>query len=157
MIKPILTTLCLTLAAGPALALSCQRPDAAQSFQKAAASSDSYVILNGQFQFKTAPEQPDGKVVKQTMTPSRFEGLLLTGQGFSDEVVADVAVELSCLGQWCGQIKPDIDYLAFVVQTEDTLTFKIDPCYWSAFESPSQEMLATVETCAKGGACAPTN
>lgn len=155
MIKPILTTLCVTLAAGPALALSCARPDAARSFQNAAASTERYVILSGKFSFETLPEKLDGETLKQTQAQARFEGLLLTGDGFTEKVSADVTVELTCLGQWCAQVKPDADYLAFVQQSETALTWQIDPCNWAAFEAPTQEMIDTVTTCASGGTCTP--
>lgn len=158
MTKPILKTLCstlvLTLTAGPVLALSCARPDAAQSFQNAASSTESYVILSGTFSFEAPPETPDGVNIKEASAEARFEGLLLTGNGFTDEVAANVTVNLTCLGEWCGGVKPDTPYLAFVEQSENTLTWQIDPCNWSAFETPTQEMIDTITTCAGGGDCA---
>ena len=117
MIKSLLTaSLAIMLSVNTALALSCIRPDPARSFTKAAESEDRYVVLLGTFALPDDFTQPDGRTIKQSSAVSRFSGRLMTGEGFNEEVSADLTIELSCSGDWCGDIKPDTTYLAYVLQ-----------------------------------------
>lgn len=145
----------LSVAAGPAFSLSCVRPDPAAAFNYAAEAEDSFVILRGKFAFDGAllPD-PAGQPYEKTIE-AIFEGTLLTGNGFTDEVAAPVSLVLTCAGPWCGRISPNTEYMAFVLQTEERLLLDVGPCYQFTFANPSDDMVAKVEQCAAGGDCQP--
>ena len=150
--RKILTAAVLTaLSVNQAAALSCLKPDVAEAFQTAAASELSYVVLKGKFAFTAPPktDEPQTRTIEAT-----FDGRLLTGSGFTQQVSAPVEVNLRCEASWCADLQPETDYIAFVEnQNNEKLIFDVGPCYGFAFQEPSQEDTKRVENCAQGGAC----
>jgi len=144
----LLTSISLFLT-GPALALSCVKPDVAEAFARASESEKNYVVLLGQFAF-TPPQKTDGESIT---LDSQFEGKLLTNTGFSEDIVVPSGIALNCSGPWCPEISPATDYIAFVEQSDAKLTFVVGPCYGFAFEEPTDDTIARLEQCAAGGNC----
>lgn len=144
----------LSLAAGPATALSCIRPDPVAAFNTVAEAEQTFVILHGQFDFptKNIPDPFNGPP-KDVRVPSTFKGKLLTGDGFTDDVEVPVTINLDCAGPWCARMTPGTDYLAYVLQSDGALIFNVDPCYSFAFPNPDEDAIAAVEQCAAGGDC----
>lgn len=156
MIKPIaFAALAFAIAAGPASALSCQRPHAVAAFNAVSEAKESFVVLHGEFDFssKKLPDVSGPPVDVEIATI--FNGKLLTGGGFTDEIKVPVTVSLSCAGPWCARLSPNTDYLAYVLQTKDELIFSVDPCYAFAFANPEPKTIAQIEQCAAGGECTP--
>lgn len=150
--KKILTAAVLTaISTQHAVALSCLKPDVAEAYQTAAASDLSYVVLKGTFAFTPPPktDAPESKTVEAT-----FDGRLLTGAGFTQQVSAQVEINLLCEASWCADLQPDTDYIAFVENRDnEKLIFDVGPCYGFAFQEPAQDDVKRVENCAQGGAC----
>ena len=152
--KILLPALALCVAASQAAALSCVAPDAVRSFQTAANSDKTFVILNGTFEFAARPEvTTDNPRAENYLT--KFKGLLLTNNGFTDEVEVPITVNTSCAANWCGSMTPGTPYLAFVEQDETRLTLNVGPCLDMALQDPSVEMLDSIVSCAKGQDCTP--
>jgi hypothetical protein len=141
-----------------AAALSCLAPDMARDFQRIAASEKSYVVLNGTFSFASRPARGDDPRPEMQSFASKFNGKLLTGNGFTDEI-ADVLITINsnCTASWCGEITPDATYIAFVEQDGKKLTLQAEACPAYAFHEPTEEMVKQIENCAAGKSCDAVN
>ncbi len=148
----ILAATLFAVTTSQASALSCIKPDVATAFEDASASDLSYVILKGTFDFEASPDttQPEARTVD-----SQFTGRLLTSAGFTQTVSAPIEVDMTCAGEWCAQIEPATEYIAFVERRDDSLVFEVGPCYAFAFQTPELEAVKRLENCAQGGACVP--
>ncbi|MDA8746835.1 hypothetical protein N9M66_01345 [Litoreibacter sp.] len=147
----ILAATLVAVSASQASALSCIRPDVANAYQQASASDLTYVVLNGQFAFDPVPksELPEPATAEAT-----FSGRLLTSAGFTQQVAVNVTINMNCAGNWCAEVQPGLDYIAFVEQHPTRLIFEVSPCYDLAFKEPAIEDVKRLENCAQGGACA---
>lgn len=146
----ILAATLVAVTASQASALSCMPPDVANAFKEASDSVLTYVVLKGKFAF--TPE-PKSETPEPVTVDSVFSGRLLTGAGFTQQVSANVEIDMTCLGDWCADVQPDTDYIAFVEQYETRLVFAVSPCYGLAFKEPAIEDVKRLENCAQGGAC----
>lgn len=146
------------LVAGQAAALSCIRPDLARSFNEAAASDKTYVVLFGTFDFnlRDLPQvdwdrqqdvQPDNPI------RARFTGDSLSRKGFVPSSIRRVTINAQCFGPWCSSIATDTPYLAFVEKNGNAYTLAVSPCGGRAFGNPGQAQLDLVTTCFQGGPC----
>lgn len=156
MIKHLtLAATALAIVAGPASALSCLRTHPVAAFNAVAEAKESFVVLHGEFDFDVSkvPDVNAPPVVTKVQT--RFKGKLLTGAGFTDDVDVPITMNLDCSGPWCARVSPNVDYLAYVRQTEDELIFNVDPCYAFAFSNPEDKFIKAIEQCAAGGDCTP--
>ena len=143
------------LFANEAVALSCLRPDVVNAFHEASDSDKRYVVLKGQFAFAPVEEkQPPA----EASVDADFSGRLLTASGFTQQVTAPVTINLTCAGQWCAKLEPNLDMIAFVEETaNEGLEFNVGPCYPFTFIDPSLEDVKRLENCAQGGACKPVS
>lgn len=150
------TAIVLSLTANQASALSCLAPDVARGFNQIASSEKTYVVLNGSFSFAARPDRTGEQRPQTQSFGSKFTGKLLTGNGFTDEI-EDVLININsnCAGQWCGEIRPDTNYIAFVEQDGQTLTLQAEACPTFAFYEPTPDMVKQVESCAAGKGCTP--
>lgn len=144
----------LTLTLGQAHGLSCARSDVAAAYKFVETADDSFVILRGRFSFDAALlPGPTAPPVDMTIA-AKFDGKLLTGKGFTDDVTSvPTSILLRCVGPWCARMSPGVDYLVFAKQTPDELVLTADPCYQFVFANPTDEMVSRVESCASGGDC----
>lgn len=154
----IKSAVALSLTVSQAAALSCARPDIARDFQRIATSDKTYVVLNGTFSFATRPPREDKQGPQTQSYAAIFNGKLLTGNGFTDDV-AEVLVTINsnCSASWCGDITPDARYIAFVEQDGQKLTLQAEACPTYAFFEPTPETVEQIEACAAGGDCRPKN
>ena len=88
----------LLLAASPALALKCLAPDPARDFRAAEADSATW---SGVYGWLEVLSHPEGAGTGQ----ARLTGRSLTTEGFSQPFDRDIALQVSCLGPWCGQVE----------------------------------------------------
>ncbi|MBM1279869.1 hypothetical protein JQU41_14205 [Ponticoccus sp. SC6-36] len=148
------------LTAGPALSLSCMRPDPVRAFGQAAASEDRYVVLYGSFAFDgSAMPSFDDRSDTETIdpVPATFSGMALNTDGFTIPYTTDLWLQPTCAGIWCGGMQPADDVLAFVRDRGDgTYELELGPCPAWAFFDPSAQVLDRMAACLAGTAeCDP--
>ena len=156
--KTFLTSMALVLAAGPALALSCLRPDVARTYSQASEAEQAYVVVRGELRFDEArlPENGGTNQDRRVVTiPARLEGKSLSRAGFTTPFARDITLEVSCLGPWCGGAQSGVEYLAFLEKHGRNLVMVAEPCGSWAFPEPSAEQVKQVETCMGGLECVP--
>ena len=129
----VLAVLLVFLAAQPALALSCLRPDAVRLYKFAEESDALYQIVLGRISAAgpinrpEAPEMgetpfPEGETAVATTTV-RVTGVALGRRLFDTEFDREVTLELGCLGPWCSD-PPAMDkdlILAIRVEGEERI------------------------------------
>ncbi|MEO3413463.1 hypothetical protein AAFO92_02275 [Roseovarius sp. CAU 1744] len=156
--KRILLSFALSVAAGPALSLSCMPVDVASSYQEADASGKSYVIVHGKLEFDEG-KLPKVDIARQDQTPpetdipARLSGKSLTKSGFSAAFDQPITLRVSCLGPWCGGAATDTDYLSFLERTETGFVLQVTPCGGFDFSEPTRAMVDTVTRCHQGKSC----
>jgi len=154
----IVLILALFFASGPALALSCMRPDVARSYQNAAQAEDIYVVVRGRLTFDEGklPKSDGTAQGPETVTiPARFDGKALSKVGFETAFARDITLEVVCFGPWCGGAKSGVPYLAFLEKRGEDYVMVADPCGSWAFSEPSEEQVNQVESCMAGSGCEP--
>ncbi len=148
----------LMLCAGPALALSCLRPDVASSFIRANEAEETYVVVHGRLSFddRLIPEYDMTRHDRpETRIPARLTGFGLSRTGFDLEFDRDVTLLLQCFGPWCGGAVSDAEYLIFMERTEVGYIVPADPCGSMVFSDPTPAQLDRVARCMAGKACEP--
>lgn len=152
----------LTALASPAQALSCLRPDVARTFQQAAASPHSYIVVRGTLSFDAGqlPETRDvngmpGKKAQTTELPARINGRFLSQQGFVETFDRQIILRAICLGPWCAEPSSGVEYLAFLRNTPKGYMLEMNPCGGMAFAKPTNAILNQAVSCIRGQACTP--
>lgn len=150
----IVASLIALVAAGPAQALSCMRPDAARAFQEYAAADETYSVLMGTFDFTAPPPQEfSNDAVGQSVT-ARFTGQGLAADGFGRVAPMDVTLETLCFGPWCGGFpRSGENVLAFVEHTPDGYVARLGPCGGTLFDVQTASVVAS---CMRGNTCDAT-
>lgn len=154
--KRVLTGLVFALAAGPAAALSCLRPDVARTYQKASEAEQAYVVVTGALRFDEArlPRDDGTNRDRRVVTiPARLEGTSLSRSGFTTPFTRNITLEVNCFGPWCGGAQSGVEYLVFLEKHGRTLVMVADPCGSWSFPEPSAEQVKQVETCVGGLEC----
>jgi len=147
-------TLAATLWAGQASALSCVRPDVAQSFQHVAASSDVYVVLLGEFSFNAPLSQGATLNRVDVQLPARFTGQYLGPERFVNGQDLNVTLNFTCAASWCGSMASGEDgTLAFARQTSQGYVLDVGPCGGRVFANATPHQVQRVEACVRGESC----
>ena len=135
MIRHAILALAMILCAGPAMALSCMRPDAVRMFEYARDSEDIFYVIKGRidpvsdYDVPTVDSDAQPKMNDAVAnTPVRIKGVGLGRKGFSVPVDVAATVQLSCLSVWCSGPPPDGELLMIVKKETNALTFQIGPC-----------------------------
>ena len=156
--KSLLFAASLAVVAGQAQALSCLRPDPIQTFMQLAAAEERYFVLYGELTFDESL-LPEGVSMDQTREPDpipgQFVGKGLTRDGFANDYVSAVNLQVTCAGPWCGSAQSGIDAIYFVPMSEPPATLIAGPCGGMIFPEPSQATLDMLTTCMQGGPCLP--
>jgi len=150
--------LLLMFLAGQAQALSCVRPDIANTFLRADAAEDEYMVLKGRFDFDPN-DFPSSSGQKEYLTVSIeawFDGHLLTRLGFTNSISSRVVLNVSCLGHWCTGISTDTDYIAFARQTSEGFNVDLEVCGDTVFAA-HPEIERKLVRCLRGQNCEPAN
>lgn len=144
------------LSAGPALALSCMRPDPVRSFAEAQASPDRYIVLYGRFDFDpSAMPSLDQPRQEDTVdpVPATFTGMALGPDGFTIPYNTGLWLQPTCAGIWCGRMEPSDHVLAFVRDRGDgSFVLELGPCDTWVHYTPSTEVLDRMRDCLTGEA-----
>ncbi|MGR3540123.1 MAG: hypothetical protein ACU0BS_01655 [Hasllibacter sp.] len=140
------------LAAGPAAALSCLRPDVARSFAAAAEAEERYVVVAGELTLDAPLPGGTGAVARSV--GGRIEGRALGADGrFAAPFASEVTVTSACAGPWCGSAA-DGEWVMFLLAGDGGYELIAEPCGRWAFE-PAPEALRRIGECMTGGDCAP--
>ncbi|MDR9392737.1 MAG: hypothetical protein RI571_00280 [Roseovarius sp.] len=150
----------LIFMAGPAVALSCLRPDVARSFHRADAAPETYLVVHGKLGFDESllPERNLRSwqgAPAETLVPAVLKGKSLSKAGFETDFDRQITLKVQCFGPWCGGAVSGIDYLAFVENDSGDFFLTLGPCGGFDFPRPDAEMLETVLRCFRGGRCEP--
>jgi len=148
-----LSTLALTLmlSASQASALSCMRPDVADTFKRIEAADARFVVLLGSFEFPPQPRQPVSNEAQPQQVQATFTGKGLGLDGFAPAADLSVTLATSCSGPWCGTFPtPGRDALVFVEQTEAGYLLRLGACGGMMF---GPEIAPIVEACMRGEGC----
>lgn len=137
--------------AGQARALSCVAPDPATTFNRAAASAQTYIVVHGSFAFdETLLPGMNGKPVAIS---ARFTGKGLTAQGFTAPLDRPVTLDIGCAGPWCAGLTADRPMLAFLVRQDDGLHLDLPACADTVFDTPDAALLDRIAHCFRKGRC----
>lgn len=156
--KRILAAVVLSLAAGPALSLSCLPVDVVTSFKDATTAEETYVVVHGTLEFDES-DLPEVDLDRQDQTPpqtdiaARLTGKSLSKAGFKADFDQPITLRVECLGPWCGQAVPGTDYLSFLQVTDEGYLLAVNPCGGFDFAEPTPAMLNTVTQCFQGKSC----
>jgi hypothetical protein len=137
------------LAAGPAAALSCLRPDVARSFEMTEDREEAFVVALGALE-RTGPNVPDGPASDNPNTrvgysfPARFDGRLANSDGFLVERSFDVTVEVRCISAWCGGDSLSAYGLYFLRRDDTGYALEAGPCGGYFFDNPVEHQLMEV-------------
>lgn len=161
-----------SLAFAPAQALSCLPHDVARTYEQAARSDETYIVVHGTLTFDESrlPKtdwQNQQKTPPNTLIPARLEGMSLTRKGFVARFNRPIMLNVQCLGPWCASAKSGTDYLAFLRRTGapsglgasgqsasgGSYQLDINACGGMGFAAPSGQALETVVECFRGGPC----
>jgi len=146
----------------PVQALSCLRPDLARTFQQAAGSPHNFIIVRGVLNFDPdqLPRTQDknampGASAQTTELPARITGRFLSQQGFITGFDRQITLRAICLGPWCAEPKPGVDYLAFLREPPRGYMLELNPCGGMAFVKPDNAILNKAVSCIRGESCVP--
>lgn len=140
----------LFVVAAPAMALTCLRPDIARSYDWADSRPDPFIVALGSL-VRTGPDTPDGTASDNPQGPAsysfpaRFEGMVATPDGFTQERVLDVTVEVQCRSVWCGG--PSLsDYGLYFLRHDagDAHALEAGLCGGFFFDNPTEHQLSEV-------------
>jgi len=152
----LVMVLAFLLAGGPALALSCMRPDVAISYQRAAEADETYVVVEGvvEFDARLLPKRDVANDNRDIEIPAMITGKALTKGGFRAPFSQAITLRSECFGPWCGGAKPGVAYLVFLQRDEaGGYVMRADPCGSWVFAEPSAKQLGRVEACMAGKGC----
>ncbi|RYH04072.1 hypothetical protein EU805_01485 [Salipiger sp. IMCC34102] len=139
------------LAAGPATALSCLRPDPLASFDMAAQSELPYLVLSGRITPIGAPPAED----QAGAYAARLTGEGLAYEGLTVPFDETVTLDLQCNGPWCGVPPGDDPVLVFARVDGERPLIELDPCSTWVFPAPDRQTEEALAQCLTDGACSP--
>lgn len=141
------------LAAGPAAALSCLRPDIVNAFSDANAADEVYVIVLGRFDGGPGP-RPDGTMDGEPRNyRATFTGHTIHRGGEAEQINTLVHVLETCAGPWCAELNTADEVLTFleVDPAGGAPSLVLGPCYGNFFPSPTEAQLDAVQECFVNG------
>ena len=137
------------LAATPATALSCLRPDPLTSFDAAAQSDLPYLVLSGRIEL-TGPVPPEGQ---PAAVAARLTGTGLSPEGLSVPFDEAITLDRQCEGPWCGFLPGEDPVLVFARVDGDRPLVELNPCGTWVFPAPDAQTEAALVACLEQGAC----
>ncbi len=156
--RTVLLAIALTAIAGPALSLSCMRPDAVRLYDQARDSEDLYVAVRGRINLTEPANAPLPDSDTPAITQATLSGVVLTTHGFGAKFDREIEIAATCLGPWCGSAEEfEGELLAVLKVGEDnTYTLAAGPCgggavVWS--KDGERRLLA----CHRDGECVSEN
>ena len=153
----IRAVLVLALAAGPAQALSCLRPDAVTLYETARDADEGYLVVRGRIDLQEPFRAPLPDTDERTRTAARLTGQSLTSHGFGVTFQRPIVIEAQCLGPWCAGpegLKGEV--IAALRVDDDALVLRLGPCGGDvvAWDKPGERRLVD---CHRSGRCLPAS
>lgn len=148
----------LALTTGQAHALSCMRPDPIETFQRVAAAEESYFVLSGTLTFDETllpPGVSQNPIGTPAVIPAQFSGKGLTSDGFVNDYISPINLQITCAGPWCGSAQSGMEAVFFVEATRPLATVIADPCGGMIFSRVSAATKDMLTSCMAGGTCTP--
>ncbi|WP_298496929.1 hypothetical protein [uncultured Maritimibacter sp.] len=138
-----------------ALALSCMPYPPTVAYETADASDKVYSVVRGSFTYDAegAPSGYDENAPEDDwLTTGRITGNVLTPEGYSSPVDAEVVVVISCVGPWCPTLAQDDDALMFVRQEADGKALYLDvaACQSNVFTGIEEQAFEDMQACMAG-------
>lgn len=148
-----LGALVLGLAAPPASALSCRRPDIVNAFSDANAADEVYVIVKGRFSGGPGPRPGGTTDGKPRSYRATFSGETIHRGGPTERLNTEVIVTETCAGPWCAELNTADEVLTFLQVNESggSPALVLDPCYGSFFVNPTESQLQAIQDCFENG------
>lgn len=129
----------------PALALSCMPWGLSDAYDEAEASSEEYVVVEGDLSFDTEAlpkTEWDNQMAtpQSTDIPARLHGMSLSTNGFSIPFDAALTLRIGCAGPWCaGAAEGPV--LAFLRRETSGYVLVRGPCGGMLFDRPDADQL----------------
>ena len=155
--KAPMLAVALAAIAGQATALSCMRPDPIRTFQELAAAEERYFVLSGTLTFdQSLLPEPVSQLPEDDLTvPAQFTGKGLTQDGFVNDYVSPINLQITCAGPWCGTVESGTEAVFFVQATQPLATVIADPCGGMIFPRISDAEKEMLTSCLAGNRCEP--
>lgn len=156
-LRLMIASLIVALGGGPALALSCMRPDVATSYVSAAQSKDAYLVVLGELRHDIPPIENDlSKETPSLGVAGKFVGKSLSNAEFAQSVDLDIQMNLTCASVWCARLPAQKEQvLAFLKHTAQGYVLDLGPCDLWMFRDPTPEQVNRVLSCNNGDDCKP--
>ena len=144
--KTLIAVSLAILTAMPAHALSCLRPDLREIYHRIDDSPEVYTIVRGKIWVQGGGDAfaPDHPVT----VPATFEGTSLIDN--TTRVSAQILVNVTCTGAWCGSVQNDRDAIFFLRQVGQAWVLDAQACDSMAHYNPNGAALAIIADCVAG-------
>lgn len=143
---------CFALIGQHASALSCMKPNLAQSFNHYADAEETFVIAKGTIRY-TEPV-PKYKQGKPRSVRAELSGGLLGLSGFGEDQSVPITVKTDCIHVWCGAMpRPNQEIITFLEKTPAGYVMTNGACPGVFQPDPSDREIRIVQSCLKRGAC----
>ena len=152
--QALIAALLAALLPAQASALSCLRPEIDALWTRATEGEARYTVALGRLDFNAAslPQTGDARP-RPVYLPARFTGNGLTQQGFDAPMSLNVALEVRCIGPWCGSATPGQELVAFLRQQPDGWVVELAPCGGMVWPEPDAAVRARLLACMQGADC----
>lgn len=147
----VLTVLCLIGA--QAQALSCVRPNVAQTFNAKQAASETYALMVGTVKLTRKP--PKYVQGQPRSAKALVAGRYVGRKGLSVTQTVPVTVQTHCAASWCGGFPSDMqeDVIMYLRQTADGAVIDIHACPNGFGQSATPERVTLLQKCLRRGKC----
>jgi hypothetical protein len=138
-----------------ASALSCLRPEIDALWTRATGGEARYTVALGRLDFDAGglPQTGVGAAAQPVYLPARFTGNGLSQQGFDTPMSLNVALEVRCIGPWCGSATPGQELVAFLRQHPEGWVVELAPCGGMVWPEPDAAVRARLLACMNGADC----
>ena len=152
--KAVLVLATVSISAAPVSALSCMRPNLAQSFNNYAQAEETYVIARGEIAFsEPVPKYKEGEPRK---VDAVLTGAFLGQQGLGKVQDIPLEIETDCAFVWCGNFpRPGTDLIAFIEKRNAGYHLSISPCPGAFKTEPTEQEIRVLQRCLRRGECKP--
>lgn len=145
------------LSASQAGALSCMRPNLAETFNRLQASDDIYNIAVGTLRITgKIPPYVEGR---PRSVSAEFSGRFMGLNGLGKPQTRALTLKTHCVAHWCGGIPNDAgtEQLLFLRQSDNGPVLDFGACPEGNVSSVTQSRLDLLQSCLKRGECSASD
>lgn len=153
----LFAVLFLSLMGAQAHALSCARPNAAQTFNQYQNAPDTYRLMVGQV--KMTGKIPRYIQGKPRTAKGQVTGKFIGRNGLTKQQNLTVTVHTRCVASWCGGFPNGMrqDVLMYVKQTTKGDTIEIGACPGGFGQVATDDRVKLLQKCLRNGKCSDTD